>query len=113
MDYAIEEIQPNVWRVDVGGTSRIVRYAEHSRSFAPWEVCAADGRRLWAAPSLESAFRWIQARTGQPAEAILIEGLLGRTAAKQAGAPVTQDPSEMVAEQPEPADRMGGALLGS
>lgn len=79
MDYAIKEIEPNVWHVEVGGTVRIVRYRHDPRTFAPWDICTAEGRRLWGSPSLESAFRWIQARTGLPAEAVLVEGLLEQT----------------------------------
>jgi|SRR5580698_8704747 hypothetical protein len=79
MDYAIEEIEPDVWRVDIAGTTRIVRYRRDLQTFAPWDICTADGRRLWGSPSLESAFRWIQARTGHPTEGILVEGLLEQT----------------------------------
>jgi hypothetical protein len=81
MDYAIEEIEPDVWRVDIAGTTRIVRYRRDLQTFAPWDICTADGRRLWGSPSLESAFRWIQARTGHPTESILVEGLLEQTGA--------------------------------
>jgi len=84
MDYAIEEIEPDVWRVDIAGTTRIVRYRRDLQSFAPWDICTADGRRLWGSPSLESAFRWIQARTGHPTESILVEGLLEQTASNKA-----------------------------
>jgi hypothetical protein len=84
MDYAVEEIEPDVWRVDVAGTTRIVRYRRDIKSFAPWDICTADGRRLWGSPSLESAFRWIQARTGLPAEALLVEGLLEQTGSNKA-----------------------------
>jgi hypothetical protein len=79
MDYAIEEIEPDVWRVHIAGTTRIVRYRRDLQTFAPWDICTADGRRLWGSPSLESAFRWIQARTGHPTEGILVEGLLEQT----------------------------------
>jgi len=79
MDYAIEEIEPDVWRVQIAGTTRIVRYRRDLQTFAPWDICTADGRRLWGSPSLESAFRWIQARTGHPTESILVEGLLEQT----------------------------------
>lgn len=79
MDYAIKEIEPDVWRVDIAGTTRIVRYRRDIQSFAPWDICTAEGRRLWGSPSLESAFRWIQARTGHPTEAMLVEGLLENT----------------------------------
>jgi hypothetical protein len=84
MDYAVEEIEPDVWRVDVAGTTRIVRYRRDIKTFAPWDICTADGRRLWGSPTLESAFRWIQARTGLPAEAVLVEGLLEQTASNKA-----------------------------
>jgi hypothetical protein len=72
MEYDIKQIAPDVWRVDVAGAVRIIRYRLDSRTFAPWDICTADGRRLWASDSLESAFRWIEARTGHPAEALLI-----------------------------------------
>ena len=84
MDYAVEEIEPDVWRVDVAGTTRIIRYRRDIRTFAPWDICTAEGRRLWGSPSLESAFRWIQARTGLPTEALLVEGLLEQTASNKA-----------------------------
>jgi hypothetical protein len=74
MDYAVREIAPRVWRVDIAGAVRIIRYRPDAMTFAPWDICTADGRRLWAAPSLESAFRWIDARTGHAAEAVPVEG---------------------------------------
>jgi hypothetical protein len=76
MDYAVEEIQPGHWRVQVAGTVRMIRHRPDIRTFAPWDICTEDGRRLWGSPTLESAFRWIQARTGHPTEGILVEGLL-------------------------------------
>jgi hypothetical protein len=54
MEYDIKQIAPDVWRVDVAGAVRIIRYRLDSRTFAPWDICAADGRRLWASDSLES-----------------------------------------------------------
>ncbi|HXI66309.1 MAG TPA: hypothetical protein VNH41_00085, partial [Steroidobacteraceae bacterium] len=48
-------------------------------TFAPWDVSTAEGRTLWSASSLESAFRWIQARTGQPVEALFTQALLEHT----------------------------------
>jgi hypothetical protein len=83
MDYAVKEIAPQVWRVEIAGAVRIIRYRPDSMTFAPWDVCNAEGRRLWAATSLESAFRWIEARTGHPAEALLADGLLEQTAANK------------------------------
>jgi len=82
MDHGVEEIQPNVWRVCIGGITRIVRYRSGNMTFAPWDVTSAEGRTLWSAATLESAFRWIQARTGQPVEALFTQALLeqgGRT----------------------------------
>ena len=76
MDYSVEEIQPNVWRVNIEGITRIVRYRKGNMTFAPWDVTSAEGRTLWSAASLESAFRWIQARTGQPVEALFTQALL-------------------------------------
>jgi hypothetical protein len=58
MENAIKQIAPDVWRVDIAGAVRIIRYRLDSRTFEPWDICAADGRRLWASDSLESAFRW-------------------------------------------------------
>lgn len=87
MDYAVKEIAPQVWRVDIAGATRIIRYRPNSLTFAPWDICTAEGRRLWASTSLESAFRWIEARTGHPADALLAEGLLEQT--KSNGAFVT------------------------
>jgi hypothetical protein len=87
MDYSVEEIQPNVWRVNIEGITRIVRYRRGNMTFAPWDVTSAEGRTLWSAASLESAFRWIQARTGQPVEALFAQALLehsGRTESAQA-----------------------------
>jgi hypothetical protein len=87
MDYSVEEIQPNVWRVNIEGITRIIRYRRGNMTFAPWDVTSAEGRTLWSAASLESAFRWIQARTGQPVEALFAQALLehsGRTESAQA-----------------------------
>jgi len=80
--------------VDIAGTTRIVRYRRDLQSFAPWDICTADGRRLWGSPSLESAFRWIQARTGHPTESILVEGLLEQTGSNKA---LTHAPSQAAA----------------
>lgn len=79
MDYSVEEIQPNVWRVRIEGITRIIRYRNGNMTFAPWDVSTAEGRTLWSASSLESAFRWIQARTGQPVEALFTQALLEHT----------------------------------
>ena len=79
MDYTIEEIQQDVWRVNVAGITRIVRYRRDTRTFTPWDVTSADGHKLWSATSLESALRWIQARTGQPVEALFAQTLLERS----------------------------------
>jgi hypothetical protein len=106
MDYAVEEIESGVWRVQVAGTVRIIRYRRDIRTFAPWDICTEDGRRLWGSPSLESAFRWIQARTGHPTEGILVEGLLEWSAGTPAeGAPAEED----LEAQPE-AEGPAGAL---
>jgi hypothetical protein len=82
MDYRVEEIQPDVWRVEVAGTIRIIRRVPDSRTFMPWDIYSGEGQRLWAAPSLDSAFRWVQARTGLPTEALLADGLLDQTASR-------------------------------
>lgn len=86
MDDSIEEIQPGLWRVSLAGITRIIRHRSDDRSFAPWDVSDAEGRRLWGAASLESAFRWIQARTGRPAEALFAQTLL-EYSARTAGLP--------------------------
>lgn len=79
MDYSVEEIQPNVWRVSIGTVTRIVRFRSDDMTFAPWDVTSADGQTLWSASSLASAFRWIQARTGYPVEALFAQALLERS----------------------------------
>jgi hypothetical protein len=80
MDDSIEEIRSGLWRVSIAGITRIIRLRGDDRSFAPWDVTDAEGRHLWSAASLESAFRWIQARTGRPAEALFTQTLLEYTA---------------------------------
>ena len=80
MDYSVDEIQPNVWRVSIGTVTRIVRFRSDDMTFAPWDVTSADGQTLWSASSLASAFRWIQARTGYPVEALFAQALLERSA---------------------------------
>lgn len=99
MGYSVKEVAPQVWHVDIEGAIRIVRYRPDSRTFAPWDICTAEGRRLWASTSLESAFRWIEARTGHPAEALLVEGLLEQTASNRSLE--TPKASESIAEQEE------------
>jgi hypothetical protein len=76
MDYSVEEIHPNVWRVSIGTITRVIRFRSDDMTFAPWDVTAADGQTLWSASSLASAFRWIQARTGYPVEALFAQALL-------------------------------------
>jgi hypothetical protein len=100
MDYAVKEIAPQVWRVEIAGAVRIIRYRPDTMTFAPWDICNAEGRRLFAATSLESAFRWIEARTGHPAEALLADGLLEQTASN--GAPDTAKTAERIAGDAEP-----------
>jgi hypothetical protein len=100
MDFAVKEIAPQVWRVDTAGAVRIVRYRPDSMTFAPWDICTAEGRRLWAAPSLESAFRWIEARAGLPSDVLLAEGLLDQTRSNRSLAP---------SEASESADPQEGA----
>jgi hypothetical protein len=84
MDYRVEEIQPNVWRVSIGTITRVIRFRSDEMSFAPWDVTTADGQTLWSASSLASAFRWIQARTGYPVEALFAQALLEHSAHPQA-----------------------------
>jgi len=92
MDYCVEEIQPNVWRVNIGGIVRVVRFRKGNMTFAPWDVTSAEGRTLWSTSSLEAAFRWIQARTGQPAEALFAQALLEHSA--RGGSSEAQAPQE-------------------
>jgi hypothetical protein len=98
MDYSVEEIQPNVWCVRVGSVTRIVRFRGDSMTFAPWDVTSAQGQVLWSAASLASAFRWIQARTGYPAEALFAQALLERSAATES------TPTKVADESAGPAD---------
>lgn len=95
MAYSVEEIQPNVWRVNIEGIVRVVRYRKGNMTFAPWDVTSAEGRTLWSASSLESAFRWIQARTGQPVEALFAQALLEHSA--RSGSPAA-DPLQQSTE---------------
>jgi len=88
MDYRVEEIQPDVWRVEVRGTVRVIRRVLDSRTFMPWDIFSGEGQRLWSAPSLDSAFRWVQARTGLPTEVLLAEGLLEQTGSRTGLMPV-------------------------
>ena len=104
MDYAVREISPQEWRVEIGGAVRIIRYRPDSMTFAPWDICNAEGRRLFAATSLESAFRWIEARTGHPAEALLADGLLEQGAAQRS--PAAPQAAESIAERDEPAKKI-------
>ena len=80
MDYSVEEIQPNVLCVRMGTITRFVRFRSDSMTFAPWDVTSAEGQTLWSAATLASAFRWIQARTGYPVEALFTQALLERNA---------------------------------
>jgi hypothetical protein len=100
MDYAVKEIAPQVWRLDIAGAVRIIRYRSDGMTFAPWDICTAEGRRLWASTSLESAFRWIEARTGHPAVALLAAGLLEQTISNRSLE--TPKASESIAEHEEP-----------
>lgn len=91
-DNSVREIEPDVWHVHISGITRIIRYQNGTQTFAPWDVTSADGRKLWSASSLESAFRWIQARTGYPAEALFAQALLEYGARRPA--PQTDEPGE-------------------
>jgi len=86
MDCSVAEVQPGVWHVTIASITRIVRFRSDSMTFAPWDVMSADGHTLWSASSLESAFRWIQAHTGYPAEALFTQALLERSAGAPAAA---------------------------
>jgi hypothetical protein len=99
MDYSVDEIQPNVWRVSIGTVTRIVRFRSDDMTFAPWDVASADGQTLWSASSLASAFRWIQARTGYPVEALFAQALLERSVDPQS------DHGHVAGESAEGADK--------
>ena len=75
MNYCVKEIAPSVWRVDIAGAVRIVSYRTGCTTFAPWDICTSEGRRLWASTSLESAFRWIGARMTSPPSDVLLQQL--------------------------------------
>lgn len=92
MDFAVKEVASQVWRVEIAGTVRMVQYRAGTITFSPWDICTAEGGRLWAAPSLESAFRWIEARAGLPSEALLTEALLNQAGSNRS--PATVEPSE-------------------
>ena len=101
MDYAVAEIAPQVWRVDVSGGVRIIQYRPDNMTFAAWDICTEEGRRLWASPTLESALRWIEARTGYPVHASFVRGLLEQSGSNRSlEMPGT---SERLAEHEEPA----------
>jgi hypothetical protein len=107
MDYAVEEIAPGYWRVEVAGTVRMIRHRPDIKTFAPWDICTEDGRRLWGSPTLESAFRWIQARTGHPTEGILVEGLL-----ESAGAGSASDAAHVTGAYDPQVDAPGALEWG-
>jgi len=99
MDDSVEELEPDMWRVHIGGITRIIRYRRDSKTFAPWDVTSAEGRSLWSAASLESAFRWIQARTGYPAEALFTQALLEHSARLGAARADVAEPSAWSAKR--------------
>jgi hypothetical protein len=105
MDYIVEEIQQDVWRVSIAGITRIVRYRRDTRAFTPWDVTSADGHKLWSAASLESALRWIQARTGQPVEALFAQTLLERSAHAEGSAVQVPEESAQIRQSGRPAQR--------
>lgn len=108
MDYSVEEIQPNVWCVRVGTVTRLIRFRSESMTFAPWDVTSAEGQVLWSAASLASAFRWIQARTGYPVEALFAQALLERSGAAQSAPANVSDASNASAD---PRQAVGEDLL--
>jgi hypothetical protein len=105
MDYTIEEIQQDVWQVNVAGITRVIRYRRDTKAFTPWDVTTADGHKLWSAASLESALRWIQARTGQPVEALFAQTLLERTAGTAGSAVKVPEATAEVRQTGRPAQR--------
>jgi len=66
MDCNVERIEPKAWRVTCGQVTRIVRYRDDIKTFAPWDVTTVDGRRVWAAFNLESACRWVGSAHSEP-----------------------------------------------
>lgn len=105
MDYIVEEIQQDVWRVSIAGITRIVRYRHDTRAFTPWDVTTADGHKLWSAASLESALRWIQARTGQPVEALFAQTLLERSTHTEGSGVQVPEESAQIRQSGRPAQR--------
>jgi hypothetical protein len=101
VDYAVEEIAFEVWRVDVAGAVRIIQFRPDNMTYAPWDICTEQGRRLWASPTLESALRWIEARTGHPVQALFTQGLLERSGSNRSLE--MQGTSERLAEHEESA----------
>lgn len=108
MEYAVREIAPQVWRVDIAGVVRIVRYRPDSVTFSPWDVSTAEGRRVWSATSLGSAFRWIEARTGHPVQALLVDSLLEQAAAHPASPPLKVPDNLPGHEEPRTDDAVAG-----
>jgi len=105
MDNSVEEIHPNVWRIKIASVTRIVRYRADSRTFAPWDITTADGQALWSASSLESALRWIQARTGYPVEPLFAQALLERGSIAESAEVKVLDESAGIAPNREAAGR--------
>lgn len=105
MDHTIEEIQQDVWRVNLAGITRIVRYRRDTRAFTPWDVTTADGHKLWSAASLESALRWIQARTGQPVEALFAQTLLERNVGTAGSEVKVPEEAAAIKQSGRPAQR--------
>lgn len=55
----IDKLAPELWRIQVGAAVRIIRFRPEEGTFTPWEVLTTDGRAVWAAPSFDSAARWV------------------------------------------------------
>lgn len=100
MNDSIIEIEPDTWRLQMAGTTRIIRYRPNSLSFAPWEVETAEGHRIWSAASLESALRWIQAHTGLAVEALFWQSLLEHPDANPQGNPAEPTGPRLSGESP-------------
>jgi hypothetical protein len=111
MDYAVKEIAPQLWRVDVAGAVRIIQFRPDSMTFAPWDISTEEGRRLWSSPTLESAFRWIEARTGHPVQALFVQGLLEQSGSNRSLEPPKT--SDSLVEHAEPATDIATPALRS
>jgi hypothetical protein len=64
MDYRLEQIRSDAWRITCENVVRMIHFRNGIRTFAPWDVTNVYGQRLWAAFTLESACRWVRQQAG-------------------------------------------------